>query len=125
MKTKVEEIDQLIKETLTAEEAKFYDELEEENAFQMLKGLFQGKNKWFIVLINIVQVIFFILFVYSLTQFFTTEETNELIKWGFGAALFILASSMLKLFTWMQMDKNALIREMKRMELQISSLAHK
>jgi hypothetical protein len=33
--------------------------------------------------------------------------------------------SMLKIFAWMQMDRKALIRELKRLELQISSLASK
>ena len=32
---------------------------------------------------------------------------------------------MLKIFAWMQMDKNALLREMKRLELQVSSLSGK
>ena len=36
MKTNMEDIDQLIKETLSKEEAKFYDELEEQNVFQMI-----------------------------------------------------------------------------------------
>jgi hypothetical protein len=31
---------------------------------------------------------------------------------------------MLKVFAWMQMDKNALLRELKRLELQVSSLAN-
>jgi len=31
----------------------------------------------------------------------------------------------LKLFGWMQMDKNAILRELKRLELQVSSLAGK
>ena len=40
MKTNMEDIDQLIKETLTQEEAKFYDQLDEQNAFQMVSRAF-------------------------------------------------------------------------------------
>lgn len=36
MKTNMEDIDKLIKETLTQEEAKFYEELEEQNVFEMV-----------------------------------------------------------------------------------------
>ena len=43
MKTNMEDIDQLIKETLTQEEAKFYDELDEQNVLGMITGLFKGK----------------------------------------------------------------------------------
>ena len=35
----------LSEETLTEEESKFYDELEEQNVLQMVFGLFKGKNK--------------------------------------------------------------------------------
>ncbi|MFC4721829.1 DUF6768 family protein [Geojedonia litorea] len=125
MKTHMEDIDQLIKDTLTKEEAKFYDELEEQNVFEMLVGLFRGKNKWIIILMNVVTLIFFGLFVYCTVQFLDTEVTNELIKWGIGGFVCLMTVSMLKIFAWMQMDKNALIREMKRLELQVSSLSTK
>jgi len=125
MKNKMEEIDELIKKSLTKEEAVFYDSLEEQNLIEMLGGLFNTKNRWLIILMNIVQAISFILFIYCLVQFLGTEETNELIKWGAGGFVFLLMSSYLKLFSWMQMDKNALLREMKRLELQLSSITGK
>ncbi|WP_445956491.1 DUF6768 family protein [Yeosuana sp.] len=125
MKTNMEDIDKLIKETLTQEEAKFYDQLEEQNAFQMILGIFSGKMKWLIIIMNIMTAVFFGFFVYCVIQFFNTDVTNELIKWGIGGVAFLLGVSMMKIFAWMQMDKNALLREMKRLELQISSLSGK
>ena len=64
MKNNNENIDKIIKEALTQEEAKFYDELDEQNLFQMIGGLFQGKMKWIMLLMNIIMVIFFGLFIY-------------------------------------------------------------
>jgi len=125
MKTNMEDIDNLIKETLTQEETKFYDSLEEQNVLGMIGGLFKGKNKWILILMNVMTVVFFGLFIYCTVNFFDTTETNELIKWGVGALVFLLGVSMLKIFAWMQMDKNALLREMKRLELQVSSLSGK
>lgn len=125
MKNKMEEIDKLIKETLTKEEAEFYNSLDEQNPIEMLGGLFRGKNAWFIIVINIVTLISFVAFIYCLVQFLKVETTNELIKWGAGGFSAILTISMLKIFVWMQMDKNAILREMKRLELQISSIANK
>ena len=46
-----------------------------------------------------------------------------MLKWGIGGFVFLFGVSMLKIFAWMQMDKNALLREMKRLEIQISSLS--
>lgn len=121
----MEDIDKLIKETLNEEEAKFYDDLEEQNLIQMVFGIFSGKNSWLVIVMSIVQVVFFGIFIYSAIQFFNLEATNDLIKWGVFGTLSLMASSMLKLFSWMQMDKKAIIREIKRLELQVSSLSSK
>lgn len=69
--------------------------------------------------------VFLGLFVYSFIQFINVETTEEMIKWGFGSIVFLLGLSMLKVYAWMQMDKNAILREMKRLELQVMSLSGK
>jgi Family of unknown function (DUF6768) len=125
MKTNMEDIDKLIKETLTQEEAKFYDELDEQNVLEMLGGLFKGKNSWIMYVMNFMTLVFFAGFIVCIVKFFDTENTNELIMWSVGGIIALLAVSMLKIFAWLQMDKNALLREMKRLELQISSLSGK
>jgi hypothetical protein len=125
MKNKIEEIDQLIKETLSHEEAAFYDSLEEQNVINMVIGLFKGKNAWFLIVTNIMTFVFLGSFVYCCIQFFTVESTEELMKWGFGSIMFMLGVSILKVYAWMQMDKNAILREMKRLELLVMSLSGK
>ncbi len=125
MKNNKEEIDKLIKDTLTQEEAKFYDTLEEQSVLGMIFGLFKGKNKWLLILMNMMTVVFFGFFIYCVVQFFSVDTTKELLKWGLGSIVFMIGVSMLKVFAWMQMDKNALLRELKRLELQVSSLAGK
>jgi len=125
MKNNKEEIDKLIKDTLTQEEAKFYDTLEEQSVLGMIFGLFKGKNKWLLILMNMMTVVFFVFFIYCVVQFFSVHTTKELLKWGLGSIVFMIGVSMLKVFAWMQMDKNALLRELKRLELQVSSLAGK
>ena len=125
MKNEFEKIDELIKEALTEEEIKFYDNLDEQNVFQMLGGVFQGKNKWIMVLMNFVMLIVLGFLVYSVIQFFNTDVTNDLIIWSLAIVTLLLMISMLKLFIWMQMDKNSVKREIKRIELQISTLSTK
>ncbi|MEJ6791861.1 MAG: hypothetical protein QNK89_03755 [Lacinutrix sp.] len=105
MKNKMEDIDLLIKETLSQEEAKFYDALEEQNVLEMVFGLFKGKNARVLIAMNIVTVVFFGLFIYCVIQFFESEATKALIKWGLGSVIFLLGVSMLKIFAWLQMDK--------------------
>jgi hypothetical protein len=121
----MEDIDKLIKDTLTEEEAKFYDTLDEQSVLGMIFGLFQGKNRWLLIMMNTMTVVFFGFFIYCVVQFFSVDTTKELLKWGLGSIVFMIGVSMLKVFAWMQMDKNALLRELKRLELQVSSLAGK
>lgn len=123
MTGKKEDIDALIKETLSEEEAKFYDDLDEQGIWGMVGGIFKGKLGWLVVIMNIINLIVFGLFIYCLIQFFNVTETNELIKWGVGVVICLMFNSMIKLYGWMQMDKNALMREIKRLELQVSSLS--
>lgn len=125
MKNKMEDIDQLIKETLSQEEAAFYDSLDEQNLIQMLMGLFKGKNAWLLVVTNIMTIIFFGFFIYCGVQFLKVETTDELIKWGLGTLILLINISVLKIYAWSQMDKNAILREMKRLELQVMSLSGK
>ncbi|KAB8152909.1 hypothetical protein EZY14_010990 [Kordia sp. TARA_039_SRF] len=119
------DIDNLIKETLTEEEAKFYDELDEQGLIGSMKSIFSGKLGWLAVIMNIINLGVFGFLIYSFIQFFNVTETNELIKWGLAIGISISFMSMIKLYGWMQMEKRAILREMKRLELQISSLSSK
>ncbi|MGH1384763.1 DUF6768 family protein [Kordia sp.] len=121
----LEDIDKLIKETLTEEESKFYDELDEQGLWGSVKSIFEGKLGWLAVIMNIVNLVAFGVLVYCIVQFFTVTETNEMLKWGLGILICSMFNAMIKLYAWMQMDKRAILREMKRLELQISSLSGK
>ena len=125
MKKDREKIDELIKETLNQEEAKFYDELEEQNLIGKLGEVFKGKMGWLAIIMNVFHLVIFGLFIYCIVQFFGTSETNELIKWASAGFLCMIAMGMLKVYIWMQMDKNDILREMKRLELQVATLFSK
>ncbi len=125
MKTKMEDIDQLIKDTLTAEERKFYDSLEEQNLFGEIAGLYKGKNAWLVIIMHIMNIAAFGLLIYCLMQTFDEENTNNLLLWVAGFFFCFITMSMFKIFSWMKMHRNAVIREMKRLELQISALSGK
>ena len=121
----MEDIDKLIKETLTEEESKFYDELDEQGLWGSIGSIFNGKLGWLVLIMNIINLVAFGMLVYCLIQFFKVTETNEMLKWGLGILISFMFNAMIKLYAWMQMDKRAILREMKRLELQVSSLASK
>lgn len=90
MKINNEDIDKLIKETLTEEEAKFYDDLDEQGVWGMVGGIFKGKLGWLVIIMNIINLVVFGFFIYCLIQFFDVTETNELIKWGLGVVICLI-----------------------------------
>lgn len=125
MKKEKEKIDELIKKTLNQEEAKFYDELEEQNLIGKLGEVYKSKVGWLAIIMNIVYLVIFGLFIYCMFRFFGTTETNELIKWASAGFLCMIFMGMLKLYFWMQMDKNDILRELKRLELQVATISGK
>lgn len=120
-----EEIDQLIRQALSEEEAKFYDTLEEQNLPQMVGGLFEGKMRWVTVMAFIIMPVLFAAAVYCIYSFFQAGEIKELIIWSTSAFFLLMAVGFIKLYHFMQMDKNAIMREIKRMELQVAVLNNK
>ncbi len=125
MKNETDQIDALIKKALTEEEAKFYDKLNEQNLFGKLEEVYRGKMGWLAVVMNVATLFLFGIFVFSVFRFLGTEDPIALIKWASGGFLSVIAVGIIKLYFWMQMDKNDIKRELKRIELQIAALSIK
>ena len=125
MKKDLEQIDSLIREALSEEEATFYDELDEQGLIGKLEQVYKGKLGWLAVVMNLVTLVLVGCFVYSLIRFLGAETQKELIIWASAGFLCMMATALLKLYFWMQMDKNDLKRELKRIELQIAALSSK
>jgi hypothetical protein len=125
MKKEMEDIDKIIKEALSEEEAKFYEDLNEPAILDKLGEIYKGRMGWLAMLMNVIMLLLFALFIYALIQFLNTTDTLELIRWAATGMFSILALGILKLYFWMQMDKNDLQRELKRIELQIAVLSGK
>ena len=125
MNMKKEDIDKLIEQSLNEEETQYYNELEEKGLFKQWGGLYKGAFKGWAILFTIVQLVLAIIMFYLGYEFFTGSLSTDFIK--IGAIFFIafFAISMLKLWHWMQMDKNSILREMKRLEYQIAILSDK
>ena len=116
------EVDKLIHEALSMEESEYFDQLSEQNIPQMVTGLFKGKLAWMNVLMVIITLVVFGLTVYTFTELLATEVLNDKLEWMTYTILGFVAMALLKTWGWNQFDKNALLREIKRLEFQISLL---
>ena len=123
MKNKEEEIDNLIHEALTAEESEFYDQLEEPTLMRQALQLYTGRHRFFSIMVTVVMLLYMAFGIFCAVKFFNATEMKSLIMWSGGFFLSIGAILGMKIWSWMQIDKNAIMREIKRLELQISVLA--
>ena len=119
------EIDRLISESLNEEEAEFYASLEEEGLAQKVSSLYRGKFGWMAILSAIAHTIAVGVAVYCGYRLFTTPDVVEILR--YTVVLFIAWSFgiMIKLWQWMQMDKDSILREIKRLEFQVAVLMEK
>lgn len=62
----------------------------------------------------------FIAAVYCGWRFFIAAEAIDVARWGAGAMLLMAMVGFLKLWFWLRMESNRVLREIKRLELQIA-----
>jgi Family of unknown function (DUF6768) len=120
------EIDEKIRQALAAEDAEIYAQFAQEpSLIEQGLELLQSRNRWATALVMIVMAIFLILGCYSLWKFFGAQETKPLIGWAMGCAFCLAVVSMMKIWAWMEIQKNNTVREIKRLELQVARLTQR
>jgi len=120
----MKDIDKSIRAALAAEDRELFEEYSgEQSLLEMIAESFRGRNRWLKIGMNLNILIFTVLAVITAIQFFGADTTRGMIGWSTGFIVCCLGTMMMKSWWWAQMDKNALKREIKRMELQVARLA--
>ncbi len=92
----------------------------EAGVWELFFSTMRGRNRFFGIMVNIWIFVFSILTVYTVYRFFHTPDIREAITWVAAAFVCVIFVSFLKLWVWMEMNKNAVLREVKRVELQVA-----
>ena len=116
-----DDIDRLIDEALGNEERELLRQIgEEPGYFRQIWGLFDGKLAWVSWTILFWQTVMFIAAIYGTVQFFRAEDVLEALRWGLPSGILLIMAGMLKLTLWPSLQTNRVLRELKRVELQIA-----
>ncbi len=116
-----DKLDEMIDAALNAEERELLHQLgDEPGYFTQAFGLFGGKLGWVTWLMMTAQILMFAAAVYLAVQFFRAEEPLEALKWGLPSAVLLIQALLIKLTLWPSLQANRVIREVKRLELQIA-----
>ena len=121
------ELDRKIAATLNEEDRAFLARLDREPGyFSQVGGLLSGSTAWINALLMIVQAVLFFAGVWCAWEFFPATDTILSLRWGLSAAVLMLGGAILKIGTlWPTMQANRVLREIKRLELQIARKADK
>ena len=120
------DIDNQIRQALANDpDAPLLKSMDEPGIFEQFRSTFRGRNRWMMWLVFCWTFVFFIIAVVSAVRFFQVEALD--IKIAYVAAFFycMMAVGMLKMWHWAQMDKFVILREIKRLELQVAYLSSK
>ena len=93
--------------------------------FEMITESFRGQRRWLTILVWMKMIFFFLLTAGALIMFFRLQTTRE---WIASATCFIVGligmNGMFGLY-WLELNRNSLARDIKRVELQIARLAQR
>lgn len=119
-------LDQMIDEAVTAEERDLLRRIGEEPSYiEQALGIFSGRTGWASVLLMVVQGIAFVTGAWATWNFFAATDVLGALRWGLPAAVLLLMSLTIKMALWPQIHINRLMRELKRVELQIAHSSSK
>ena len=114
------ELDAMIAEALDAEDRQLLDQFgQEPGYFSQALGLFGGRLGWVMWLANIVNLIGAGLAIWAGWQIITTTDPLLAIRWGVAALAAMQVGLFMKGFLGQQLLNNRVIREVKRLELQL------
>ncbi len=114
-------LDDDIRKALGNDEA-LYDLEREEGVFRQMAGIFRGKMRWMAIVATIESILFPVLIVLAVIEFFQADDTKWQIFYATGVLLLAMLLLLVKLWGWMQMNRHSLQREIKRVELRILEL---
>lgn len=116
-------IDDTIRRALSPDDLRAYDELSRaESPLQATISAFRTQHAAFRVAGFLAGTLCLALGAYAVWRAAEASELKAELGWAGVAAFAFFFMGLLKLWFWMEMQKNSIVREVKRLELQVASL---
>lgn len=124
------DLDSMIDEALGEEESELLRTIGNqqgpvERLFESALGMFGAGLQWTVLLMMIIQTLVFVAGVWAAWNFFDANEPVAQLRWGLPAAVLLLMSLIVKLAIAPALHHNRIMRELKRIELQIARASRK
>lgn len=118
----MDDLDRKIEAALSAEDRAVLSQYGEQGLLGQVRGLFSGKLGWLSAVTFVAATLMFAIGVWAAWKFYHADDIATMLRWAGLAWFGLMAQIMIKLWSWMRMETNRVIREVKRLELQIARL---
>jgi hypothetical protein len=118
----VSKIDDLIGRALDEEDKALLARQAEPGYIAQAFGIFRGPMAWVMWLVNVAAGIAFLAGLYSIWQMSGAAEALAAVKWGVAALALFQVTMLCKTFMGSHLEANRMLREIKRVELQVALL---
>lgn len=118
----MDKVDELIGRALSDEDRELLAHFGEPGYVAQAFGLFRGRMGWAIAVAYAAGAIAFVVGAYAFWQMATTGDVLSAVKWGVGALFLFQITTLTKTFMGSHMEANRMLRELKRVELQVALL---
>lgn len=118
------ELDRAIRQSLSAEDTELFDRFGADQALhRQVLATFEGRFRWFNAAGWIAGAVLFAVACVFAWRFVSAQELEDMLRWGAASALAVAGVTLVKVWFWFELQKNAIVREVKRLEVQVASLA--
>jgi hypothetical protein len=117
------DLDRMIDEALGQEESELLRRMSgEPNLADRTLGMLGPGVGWAVVMMMVFQTALFVAGAWAGWHFFQATEPYTQLRWGLPAAVLLLTSLIIKMAVAPAIQHNRIMRELKRIELQIARL---
>jgi len=120
----MKDIDERIRDALLDEDARYLEGVETELPMHLrVIEVFRGRSRWLVLVAVIVGLVFMALAVVACLRFAEAESVRDMLAWCLGFMFCMAAVLGMKIWFWMELNRNAVTREVKRVELQLAQIS--
>ena len=117
------DFDKLIDEALGEDESELLRRIGGEPSFiERAMGMFGAGVEWTAALMMVIQTLLGLAGIWAAWMFFEATDPMVQLRWGFPATVLLLMSLIVKMSVAPALHHNRLMRELKRIELQMARM---
>lgn len=120
----MEDLDEAIRKSLSSEDARILDRVAGDQALhEQLLAMFQGRLRWLNALGWVIGLALFAVACFAAWRFAGAADIRAMLMWFAAAALAVAGLALVKVWFWLELARNSVVREIKRLELQVAQVA--